>query len=190
MNIYDVIKKMNRVLHRYTVGIIVKRCFGHCGKNVIIPKGCMFTGIQNIYVGNCVSLGESTRIISTRAKVIIGNHVMFGPNVSIITGNHRTDITGKYMNDVTDSMKREDDDIDVCIKDDVWIGCNSLVLKGVTIGEGAIIAAGSVVTKNVPEYAIFGGNPARLIKMRFSNNDIIKHKQLLNRNYEHGKGES
>lgn len=55
----------------------------------------------------------------------------------------------------------------IIVKDDVWIGANCLILSGVTIGQGAVLAAGSVVTKDIPPYAIVGGNPAKIIKYRF-----------------------
>ena len=62
----------------------------------------------------------------------------------------------------------------IIVKDDVWIGLNSIILSGITIGQGAIVAAGSVVTKDVPPYAIVGGNPARVIKYRFEPEVIEK----------------
>jgi serine acetyltransferase len=63
---------------------------------------------------------------------------------------------------------------DIIIKDDVWIGANAIILSGVTIGQGALIGAGAVVTKDVPPYAIVGGNPAKVIKYRFSEKVIKK----------------
>lgn len=62
----------------------------------------------------------------------------------------------------------------IVIKDDVWVGANSLILSGVTIGQGAVVAAGSVVTKDVPPYAIVGGNPAKIIRYRFEEKIIKK----------------
>jgi acetyltransferase-like isoleucine patch superfamily enzyme len=71
------------------------------------------------------------------------------------------------------------------IGNDVWIGYGAIVLGGVTIGDGAIIAAGSVVTKDVEAYSIYGGNPAKKITERFENNEIKElHIQLLNSKYE------
>lgn len=66
----------------------------------------------------------------------------------------------------------------IIIADDVWIGYNSLILSGVKIGQGAVIAAGSVVVKDIPPYAIVGGNPAKIIKYRFSENVINKLLQV------------
>ena len=82
---------------------------------------------------------------------------MFGPNCSIITGDHRIDIVGKYMQEVTVAEKKPENDMPVVIEGDNWIGANALILKGVTVGKGAVVAAGSVVTHNVPSYSIVGG---------------------------------
>ena len=75
--------------------------------------------------------------------------------------------------------KKNGDDMPIIIEDDVWIGANAIILSGVTIGEGAIIGAGSVVTKNVEPYTIFAGNPAKKIKMRFTEDELLNHRQLL-----------
>ena len=67
---------------------------------------------------------------------------------------------------------------EIVIEDDVWIGSNSVILSGVKIGRGAVIGAGSIVTKNVPKYAIVAGNPAKVIKMRFNDEEISKLEKL------------
>lgn len=66
----------------------------------------------------------------------------------------------------------------IIIKDDVWIGMDSIIMSGITIEQGAIIAAGSVVTKNVPAYSIVGGNPAKVIKYRFSEEIVLEMKKI------------
>lgn len=104
---------------------------------------------------------------------------MFGPNVTIRGGNHRTDLVGRYMITVKDVEKLPENDKDVIIEDDVWVGCNVTILKGVIISKGTIVAAGSVVTKSFPPYSIIGGNPAKLIKMRFSEEEIKEHNNII-----------
>ena len=84
------------------------------------------------------------------------------------------------MYDITDKEKLPDNDEDVFIEDDVWVGANSTILKGVRIGRGAIIAAGAVVNKDVPPYTIVGGIPAKVISLRFKNLDEVKlHERTL-----------
>ena len=108
----------------------------------------------------------------------IGKKVIFGPKPTIITFDHRIDIIGKYIIDVTDAEKGPEHDAPVVIDDDVWCGANVTILKGVTIGRGSVVAAGAVVTKSFPPYSIIGGVPAKLIKMRFTPKEIEEHERL------------
>lgn len=140
---------------------------------------------KNIYIGNGVRLGAYITMFATRAKIIIGDRSFTGPNVTIITGDHPFDIKGKYMADNKKyEIKAAEGDIskydkDVIIDEDVWIGCNVTILKGVHIGRGAIIAAGSIVTRSIPAYCIGGGNPAKVIKARWSVEEVLEHEKIL-----------
>lgn len=107
-------------------------------------------------------------------KVHIGKYTMFGPDVSIRGGDHNFDDPKVPM-----IFSGRPEMPSTKIGQDVWIGAGVFIKAGVTIGNGAIIAAASVVTKDVPEYAIYGGNPAKLIRMRFAAEEIIRHKKML-----------
>lgn len=152
-----------------------KSKFKACGKNVYISRGCIFTD-STVSVNDNVYFGPNCIVQSVHGEIIIGNHVMFGPGVNIHGGNHIFSEIGNYMDSLS---KKLGTDMPIIIKDDVWIGANAIILSGVTIGEGAIVGAGSVVTKNVEPYTIVVGNPAKKIKMRFTEDEIIKHRQLL-----------
>lgn len=151
-----------------------------CGKKVFIGKKCKFTW-RNVAIGNNVSINSECFFMCTRAKIYIGDNVMFGPNVTIITGGHTINRIGEYMINITDQTKNPNEDRDVKICGDNWIGANAIILRGVTIGEGAIIGAGSVVTKDVEPYSIVAGNPARIIKYRFSDEERQKHINIMKR---------
>lgn len=103
--------------------------------------------------------------------------MIFGPAPTIITGDHRTDVIGQYIMD--SSEKLPENDAPVIIEDDVWIGANVTILKGVTIGRGSVVAAGAVVVKSCPPYSIIGGVPAKVIKSRFTVEEINMHEALL-----------
>jgi len=136
-------------------------------------------GLENLSVGDGTSIPKGSTIYCTDAPLTIGRKVIFGPRPTIITGDHRIDIVGKYIIDVTVNEKLPENDAPVVIEDDVWCGANVTILKGVTIGRGSVVAAGAVVTKSFPPYSIIGGVPAKLIKMRFTEEQIREHERLL-----------
>lgn len=119
-------------------------------------------GVKYIHIGEGVSLGSGTTIFATRAHVYIGKRSFSGPHLTIMTGDHPADIKGKFIADnrKVDLEKQGVDisnyDQDVVIDEDVWMGSNVTILKGVHIGRGAIIAAGSVVTRSLPAYCVGG----------------------------------
>lgn len=160
--------------------LILNKLKAH-GTNVHISKNSNIT-YSNVSLGDNVYIGPNATFLCTRAEIRIGSNVAIGPNVTIITGDHRIDIVGKYITDVTDRDKLPINDQPVIIEGDNWIGANVTILKGVTIGRGAVIAAGAVVTKSVSSYQIVGGVPARILKMRFTEEEILKHEELLGLN--------
>lgn len=178
MSVYVLGKKVGSGLHRVFCEPLIKKAFAKCGSNVRVPKGCEFSGIENISIGNNVAMGSGLKILTTRAKVSIGNDVMFGPNVTIITGDHRIDVPGRPMISLPDKDKLPENDQDVVLEGDNWIGANVTILKGVKIGCGAVVAAGSVVKNDVPDCAIVAGAPAKVVKMRFDSEIIKKHQKM------------
>lgn len=163
--IYKIKRKIKNAWFSKVSSYFAKCSFAECGENVRFSKTSSFSGIENIHIGNNVSLSSAT-ILTTRAKVFIGDYVMFGPHVTIVSGDHRTDILDRPMMTIKDSEKLPENDMDIHIEDDVWVGANAVILKGVTIGTGSVVSAGAVVTKDVPPYAIVGGVPAKVIKYR------------------------
>ncbi len=157
-----------------------KKSMRHCGKDVYLrPTQSDFKGLKNLSIGDHCSIPKGSTFYCTRAEIKIGNKVIFGPHPTIITGDHRIDCIGKYLIDVTDEDKEAKSDSPVTIEDDVWAGANVTILKGVTIGRGSIIAAGSVVTKSCPPYSIIAGVPAKVIKFRLSIEEILEHEKKL-----------
>lgn len=163
-----------------------KKAFRSCGARVFIPGGCIIRGEANISIGNDVSFGLSNYIYSGNemgreiiqignnvnfnsnvmvnadlgGQIRIGNNVLIGPNVVLRPSNHifsRRDIPIREQGHTGGSIN---------IGDDVWIGSNAVILRNVNIGTGAIVGAGSIVTKDVGEFTIVAGVPARKIGER------------------------
>lgn len=136
-----------------------------------------FTTVANHFPLEQVTVGQGTygmiyaQIYNVNAHLKIGNYCSIAPGVKfIVDAEHYQDHISLYPFRVKISGERYEATSkgDIIVADDVWIGENAIILSGITIGQGAVIAAGAVVTKDVPPYAVVGGNPARVIKYRFS----------------------
>ena len=167
------IKKIIRRLSCYTS----RHKFSACGIKVICDPTTSEFSYDRISIGNHVFIGSFAYLRSTHGHIKIGSHVLFGPGVYILGGNHIYDKPGLYMSETKKSDLHVDGD--VIIGNDVWVGARATILSGVTIGEGAIVAAGSVVTKNVPDYEIHGGVPNKKIGHRFQGNVLEDHLRKL-----------
>lgn len=157
--------------------LLLRPAFGRHGRNLRFDPDDQLS-YRNIETGDDVTIGPGSILLASRSKIIIGNKVMFGPKVTVIGGNHNTSQVGKFMYDVTE--KRPEDDQDVVFSDDVWVGSGAIILKGVHVGRGSIIAAGAVVTRDVPAYSVAGGTPAKTIGFRFKDLEtILRHEKYL-----------
>ena len=175
---YKINYLFKRVFYKILIMPFKKAMLKKCGKKVFID-GRSNIMYKNVSLGNNVSIGKNCTFICGIANIIVRDDVMFAPNVTVVTGSHRYDLIGKTMKEVTEKEKLPENDQDVIFEGDNWIGSNAIILKGVTIGKGAIVGAGSIVTRNVPPYSIVGGNPAKVIKMRFTDEEISKHNNIL-----------
>lgn len=155
---------------------VQKPLFKKVGKNVIFSPFSSFS-FETIEIGNDVFIGPGARFNASVSGITISDKVMFGPNVTIRGGDHRFDVVGRYMFDVKEKLP--ENDLPVVIETDVWVGANATILKGVTVGQGAVVAAGSVVIQDVAPYSIVAGIPAKQVSVRFEEDDIARHKAAL-----------
>lgn len=175
--IYSFIKAPGYFVDK-VLSLILKKMMKEVGKNVSIkPRSSVFYGLKNLSIGDNVIIPKYSHIFCTDAPLTIGNNVLFGPSPTIVTGNHRIDKIGEYIFNVYDKLS--DNDKEVVIQDDVWVGANVTILMGVIIGRGSIVAAGSVVNKSCPPYSIVGGVPAKILKFRFTIDEILEHEKML-----------
>ncbi len=142
------------------------------GKDVQIDKTAILIHDENIKIGDGSWVGSYCNFRPVEHKITLGKNVIVAQNVAMIADSHN-------YQDVTKPIK--DQGIyggDITIEDNTWIGCNSVILHNVKIGQGSVVGAGSVVTKNVPPYCVVAGMPARIIK-KYS----PKRKKWLKYNY-------
>ncbi|PKM57898.1 MAG: acetyltransferase [Firmicutes bacterium HGW-Firmicutes-3] len=137
---------------------LVKRIFDLVGQDVNIEKNVFFGKGSGISIGDRSGIGLNARI---QGPLTIGKYVMMGPDVIIYTRNHDIQNISVPMIEGGETPPKA-----VVIEDDVWIGARAIILPGVRIGQGAVIGAGAVVTKDVGNYAIVGGVPAKIIGNR------------------------
>jgi maltose O-acetyltransferase len=138
--------------------VICKHIFKFTGKNVNIERGVIFGSGSEIEIGDNSGIGINCQMPS---NVKIAQDVMMGPDVLILGQNHNYDSLEIPMR-----LQGADSREPVIIETDVWIGARVIILPGLRVGTGSIIGAGSVVTKDVPPFAICAGNPARVLKVR------------------------
>lgn len=140
-------------------GFLTRKIVTKTGSNINIEKGAIFD--KTVEIGDNSGIGINCKLYG---KVIIGDNVMMGPEVFIYTGNHNFSDISRPMNQQGFSEEKP-----VVIGDDVWIGSRVTILPGVIIGNGVVIGASSIVTKDIEDYAIVAGNPAKKVKSRITN---------------------
>lgn len=155
MFIVSVLKKIPRLVRKYIYTNYAKLVVGKYGKGLVVNNKCRFT--KNTYIGDFCNFNGL--YIHGSANVAIGNYFHSGFECLIINQIHNYNGCRIPYDDTV--IKK-----DVTIGNCVWLGHRVIIMGGVSIGDGAIIAAGSVVTRDVPKCAIVGGNPARIIKYR------------------------
>lgn len=146
----------------------------------IVNEGCIISEARcygDIILGRYVSIaGPGTVIKALKEKIYIGSFSSIGQNVCIIDFNHNFNrLTSSFINYLVFINSYTKDIITkgpVIIEEDVFVGSNSIILPGVTIGRGSIIGGGCVVTSDIPRYSMAYGNPAKCIKLRFKNEVI------------------
>ena len=161
---YEFIMALIMFLPRYPFFLFIKKIFlslmgAKIGKGVIIYPGVWIAPGRNLVIHDHVDLAKDV-LITTSGGVTIGKRTLIGYRTQIISADHTIPPIGEKFPISGDNCKP------INIGKDVWIGANCLITAGVNIGEGAVIAGGSVVVKDVMPNSIVGGVPAKLIKMR------------------------
>lgn len=146
----------------FIINYVVARRDMKFGKGLHLQPTVILRSARNIILGENVHINHNCVLQAGKkdAKIIIGDNTHLGPNVMVYAYNHAFQDLDKAI------CKQGYTENTVLIGRNAWIGSGCIVLAGVTIGEGAVVAAGSVVTKDIPAFSVCGGVPAKLIKMR------------------------
>ena len=184
MSIKQILKRNDIALGLYSLFKVWKHYFVFKKKyasfsqdsEICPPHFC--DGIQNIHIGPNVYIGPRCCLSATNAQIVFKGYTSVGEDLTIHTGNHAR-IVGQYHTCITESAKPKGYDKSVIIEQDVWIGSRVTILMGVVIGRGSTIAAGAVVTKDVPPYSVVGGVPAKFIRFQYSIEEILDHESRL-----------
>ena len=157
--------------------ILGKSRFLTTGKGLHIGKGSRLWAPKKLTIADNVYIGKDVTI---ECNAEIGSYVLMANRVALIGRlDHDFRAVGFPVRFAPWAGESNEQNDKVIIEDDVWLGFGVIVLSGVHIGRGAIIAAGSVVTKNIPAYAIAAGTPAKVIKQRFDEKTVIQHEQMI-----------
>lgn len=138
--------------------LIWRLALKECGDGVFFDHKVYIKFPWLVSIGSDVSVNRGVEFYSglrEGSRISIGSNVRLAPNVRFHAAGHDPD-----------DDRLTDIGADIFVEDDVWIGAGSIILQGVRVGRGAVVAAGSVVSKDVPEYAIVGGVPAEVIRQR------------------------
>ncbi len=150
-----------RLVNYYNYTHVAERRKLTMGPGVALAPNVSFTNAERIEIGRGSNIGSRNQIWAgdTSGRIILGEHVLTAPDVFITASDYR-------FNDGEPVMDMAKDEADVVIGRDVWLGAKVMVVKGVTIGEGSIVAAGAVVTRDIPPYSIAAGVPAKVVGER------------------------
>lgn len=167
---------MKKLLKKIRMFILLqfKYRFKKVGKNFYIGKQ-IYIRPNTVSVGNNVFIGSFSHL--SVKDLFIDDYTMIASSVSIVGGDHNFEIIG-----IPTIFNGRGKEKEVIIEKDVWIGYGAIIMHGVKLGEGSIIGAGSVVTKDVEPYTIVAGNPAKFVRYRFhSQEGCLKHSRKINR---------
>lgn len=150
--------------------------FGHIGRGCIISKNSTLIP-RNMFLDDFVIIQGGCNFVSYKGKLVIKKYSVISTSCIIVPSGHIPTVGVPFYCSTLTHIG--DDNHTLVIEEDVWVGAGCILLPKSKIGRGAIIGAGSVVTKEIPPYAIVVGNPAKIIGVKFSIEEIIEHEKFL-----------
>lgn len=153
-----------------------KKKYGRIGKQSIVKNNSLLVP-ENMFIDDYVVIQEQTNFISNKGKLYVGKYSVISAGCTIVPGSHLLTVGVPFYLATTSHVN--DEESDIIIDEDCWIGAGCILLPQCHIGRGAVVGAGSVVKKDIPPYAIVVGSPARIIAAKFSLEQVLKHETIL-----------
>ena len=177
---YRRLKKGLRTWYDTYVESLDRSKFGYIADSANLIPPLKIDRPENVYMYENTKVENST-ISAFLSKFIMKKGSAAAEGLSVHTGNHMQ-LVGRFYRTITNEEKLNSGkvfDKDVVVEEDVWIGCNVTLLSGAHLGRSSVIAAGAVVTSDIPPYCIAGGVPAKPIKFKWTIEQIIEHESIL-----------
>lgn len=174
--IYTLVSVLLKI-YRFPKSFFIKKRLGKCGNDVVIAFPCKMSKPQNVYLDEHTLIQPNVTFIMNAGKVYVGKWSVIASNCTLITDNHIPTVgvnhrmLGRYH--INDKVK------DIILEEDCWAGAGVTLLSGAKLGRGSIAAAGALVNKQVPPYAVVAGIPAKIIASVFTKEQILQHEQYL-----------
>ena len=172
-----------KLLVQHILGFWKRGSFPNIAKTARVDASVKVYNPNNLIMEEKTNIDHGAIIMNTRAKFIMKKYSGAAFGLTVITGGHIS-VPGKHHKQITDKIKDEidfnhEEDQEIIVDEDVWIGAKSILLRGVHLGRGCIVGAGSVVRRSVPPYAMVAGNPAKIIGFRFTPKEMEIHEAAL-----------
>lgn len=157
--LYKISRLWKRILSKYSIRYY-REHLQYLGSNATITDRCEFVHPENILIGDNSYINGGMIVAGENSKIKIGKNCLISYNVHIRTTSHNHTLSDIPI------LLQGDEESDIVIKDNVWIGYGVQIMPGVIIGENSIVGAGAIVTRSLPPNGVYGGIPAKLIHTR------------------------
>lgn len=175
-----IVNRISSVLQQRKMNKL-RRQFGRIGNHTYVKLNSQLVP-KNMFLDDYVVIQDHVNFISNTGRLFVGKYSVISAGCIIIPGKHHLKVGMPFY--VNTQYHLCDEDMDIIVGEDCWIGAGSILLPGVTIGRGAVVGAGSVVTKDIPPYAVVAGAPAKIIAKRMTEDEVLVHEMAI---YDEGK---
>ena len=178
MNIFNKINRLRKAIRWMIASTPLRSQLGFCAENAIFGYPMTIYKPKGLFLYENVKLHQFSCIINSKhEKVIIKKYSEIAAHSTFVTNNHISTVTIPQF--LLGQSHINDKSRDIIVNEDCWIGTGVIVLAGVNVGRGSVIGAGSIVTKDIPPYAVVAGCPAKILAVKFSIPQIIEHEKAL-----------